>query len=414
MKNRYPVSLYIMGLGIFLLSIPAASAYEFPPYQGITLKIIGDISESYSNNITFASDEENKVEDFRTMLNLGLDFQYKGKRRSLDFSGRAKSQILEKSSNVRNPSENITLTFNNEFSKYDRIILRNTYAHTREPGRDQGDFDMNECRDYYENSSYNASEIESRCNEFEEEFGRFKGRFDSYSNNVSFSYYRQISDSFNIKSNYVYGQNWSNEEGTNDSRRNTLGLSVNYIHSEATKFSLSYNYQVSDYEVGDDISRQSINFGIGQYISKRLYLDGSIGKVIMSSGNDSISIGATLISEMNETTSASLSYSQGTEISANTDDTFKNWQITGRVTKLLLEDLNGSLSAFYGKGDYSSTDVTDTLLGASFNLSYNFWQSKRGSNLTGNLGYSYSDLDSTDEARKYTRNSINSSITLAF
>jgi hypothetical protein len=126
--------------------ISSVNAYEFPPYQGITLKILGDISENYSNNITFASDEENKVEDFRTMLNLGLDFKYEGKRRSLDLSGRVSRQIFEGTSNVSNPSENMSLTFNNEFSTYEYNIAQ-YFNHIRS-GINLNEFDLNACRDF--------------------------------------------------------------------------------------------------------------------------------------------------------------------------------------------------------------------------------------------------------------------------
>jgi hypothetical protein len=153
---------------------------------------------------------------------------------------------------------------------------------------------------------------------------------------------------------------------------------------------LSYSYQVSNFTEGDDISLQSYNAGIGQYITKRLYFNGSIGMDKVSSGNDSISVEATLNDEVDEKTTASLSYSRGTEISSFQEDTFKNWQIATNVTRALSEDLNSSLSAFYGKGDYSPANITDKLIGAGFNLSYNFWESPRGANIRGNLGYSYS------------------------
>lgn len=397
-----------------LLATAPANAYEFPPYQGITLKISGNISENYNNNITFASDEENKVEDFRTMLNLGLDFQYEGKTQFIGFSGKATRQILEEESDVTSSTENIAVTFNNEFSKYDRISLRNSYTHTQEPGSSQGDFDINACRDYYANSGLTVSQIESKCNEFNEEFGRFKGRFDSYSNNLYFTYSRYISETFDMSANYGYGQYWSAEEGTNDSESNSGGIKFNYKYAEPTTFSLSYDYQISNYEEGDDISRQSIQAGILQYITRRLYFNGNIGRDIVSSGDSSISLGATLTSEMDEKTMASLSYSQGTEISSNQGDTFKNWQISSNFTRLLMEDLNSSLSVFYGKGEYSAAEVTDTLSGAGLNVSYEFWRNKRGANIKGNLGYSYSKLDSTEEDRGYTRSSVNSSLTLAF
>lgn len=397
-----------------LLSAASTNAYEFPPYQGITLKLSGNISENYNNNITFASDEENKVEDLRTMLNLGLDFQYEGKTHFIGFSGKATRQIFEEESDVTSSSENIAVTFNNEFSEYDRISLRNSYTHTQEPGSSQGDFDINACRDYYANSGLTANQIESKCNEFSEEFGRFKGRFDSHSNNLSFTYSRYISETFDMSANYGYGQNWSAEEGTNDSESNSGGIRLNYRYSEPTAFSLSYDYQISSFEEGDDISRQSIKAGILQYITRRLYFNGSIGRDTVSSGENSIALGATLTSEIDENTMASLSFSQGTEISSNQEDTFKNWQISSNFTRLLTEDLNSSFSVFYGKGEYSESQVTDTLSGAGLNVSYEFWRSKRGANIQGNLGYSYSQLDSTEADRGYTRSSVNSSLTLAF
>ncbi len=413
MRSRYPLNIVVWMFFTFAL-ISSVNAYEFPPYQGITLKILGDISENYSNNITFASDEENKVKEFRTMLNLGLDFKYEGKRRSIDFSGRVSRQISKGTSNVRNPSENISLTVNNEFSQYDKISIRGTFHHTQEPGTNLNDFDLNACRDYYRNSGSSASQIEVHCNLFKEQFNRFKGRFDSYNDKFNFTYNRFFSDSFNISTNYSYGENWSTAKGTNDSQQNAVGVRINYKYVEATNFFMSYAYYIGNFVEGEDISRQSYNVGIGQYITKRLYFNGSIGMDNVSSGNDSISVEATLNDEVNEKTTASLSYSRGTEISSFQGDTFKNWQITTNVASYLSEDLNSSLSAFYGKGYYSSANITDTLIGAGFNLSYNFWQSQRGANIRGNLGYSYSQLNSTGKARGYTTNSINSSITVTF
>jgi hypothetical protein len=401
---------------MIFISLESADAYEFPPYRGFQFKITSNLSENYSNNITYTSDNESRVEDFMTNVAVGLDLQYEGKTRFFGFSGRATRRIKHQSTDVSNPSENVTLTFRNALSKYSDIVINNTFVHTLTPGRDIGEYDINRCRETLRDSLFNEFVIEARCNEFAEEFGRFKGRFDSFSNALNIGYRRDISEDFSINSNYVYSLNWSTQEGTNDSDRHALRLTVNYKYSEPTIFSLSYNYQISNFENGQDISRQSITAGITQYITKRLYFKGNIGadRTISGSGDNNITGNATLTGELDEKTTATLSYLQETRISANSDDTFKNWQITGRFNRTLLEDLRSSLSGFYGQGEFSSTNVTDTLLGASFNLSYNFWRSKRGSNVNGNLGYSYSNLDSTDKDREYKRNSINSGLTLAF
>ena len=214
MINKYFVIILSLLSGTFLLLVESASAYEFPPYQGVTLKILGDISESYSNNITYASDNENRIEDFTTMVNLGLDFQYAGKRRSLKFSGDVTREIFQPSSDVSNPSEKARLVFINEFSSYDRISLSNNFTHTRVPGRNLGGYNVDECREDGEDRGLPSDIIESICNDYEEAFGRFKGRFDSYSNSLGLTYNKTISEYFNIGTTYNYRQNWSNVEGT--------------------------------------------------------------------------------------------------------------------------------------------------------------------------------------------------------
>ncbi len=415
MITRHKIIVFSTGFWLFFLLMTAsANAYEFPPYKGIELKVTGDITGNYTNNVTYASADENKIEDFRTMLNLGLNFKYSGKRRFVNFSGLVKRQVYETSSNIQNPSENVKLSYRENLTKYDSITLSDNYTHTQEPGSGTGDFDMEECRQYYRDYGYSVTKIESTCNEFQSEFGRFKGRFDSYTSTLSFNYNKNFSEAFRLTANYSYGQNWSDAEGTNNSDRNRFGLSANYRYSEATNFLLSYSHQLSNFDRGDDITSRSINVGIGQSITKRLYFDLNVGKDTVSSGNDTMSLGATLRSEIDKKTSARLSYSEGVQINANTYDTFKYWQLTGSLSSILLEDLKSSLSAFYGKGNYSSSTISDTFLGASGNLSYNFWQSKRGSSMSGILGYSYSNLASSDKNREYTRNSINTSLTLAF
>jgi len=348
------------------------------------------------------------------MLNLGLDFKYEGKRRSIDFFGRASRQVFQSASSVRNPSENLSLTFNNEFSKYDTTIFRGTFNHTREPGLNTAEFDLNACRDYYRDSGLSPSQIESTCNDIQAEFERFKGRFDSYNNNFTFTYNRFLTEFLNISTNYRYSRNWSTARAANDSRQNSAGIKANYKYSEATNFTLLYSYQISNYKNGQDIYRHAYNVGIRQYITKRLYFDGSIGQDIVSSGSDSISFETTLNDEVSENTTASLSYIQGSEISVFRADTFRNWQSVLNVESSLSEDFSGSLSAFYGRGRYTSQDITDILSGASFNLSYVFWKSIRGSFIQGKLGYAFSNLDSTLKNRSYTRNSINSGISLVF
>ncbi len=409
MNMNYRI-IWLLLWGTVLLFAASANAYEFPPYQGLTLKISGNISESYSNNVTFESKEEDRVEDFTTMMNFGLDFKYKGKTRSFGFSGDLRRELFKTSSEASNPSENARLSFSNSFSKYDRVSFSNVFKHTQTPIK------TDVCTQYYTELGLPSSEVESKCSEFSEEFGRFKGRFDSYSNSMNLAYDKTVSEFVRIASSYSFGQNWSKEEDTNDSDYHSVRLKVSYQYSRPTTFSLSYNYHIGIYDEREDIARQSITAGIKQYITKRIYFNGEIGtdRTISGIGDDNIKANASLHGQLDNKTSASIAYVQGTRITQNTDDTFENWQISAYLSRLIFTDLDSSFSVFYGQGEFSSTSITDKFLGYDFSLAYELWRSKRGAYLSGELGYAYSNVDSTVETRNYKRNSVTSSLTAAF
>ena len=79
-----------------------------------------------------------------------------------------------------------------------------------------------------------------------------------------------------------------------------------------------------------------------------------------------------------------------------------------------MEDLIFSLSGFYGQGDFVSAEVTDTFLGVGADISYTFWRDKFGKSVDGRLGYTYSDLDSTDAERGYSRIGLDAGLTVSF
>lgn len=384
MTIKYPFTISAVSIfAIFLLAVTSASAYEFPPYEGLSLKIEGNVTESYSNNLTFTSDKENRIEDFITMFTLNLDTKYEGKRWALGFAGRLSRRIKTETTDIQNSSESLTVNFRNDISKYDSFAVSNTYTHTQVPGS------------------------------FEEEFGRITGRFDSYSNRLNLNYNKSLGKHFAVNTGYTNGKNWSAREGTKNSYRNNLNIKVNYAHSDMTQFSLSYAYADSRFEGGGDITTNSINAGIRQYLTKRLFFDGSAGVVYTPYANNS-SFGASLSGEIGKKTKASLSYLKTVGISSDTENIFRNWRITGQLKKQLLEDLSGTLSVFYGEGEYDPWGIRDKLAGASTALNYNFWKNKRGARVKGRLGYSYSELNSNADYRDYDRNTVNTTLALIF
>lgn len=414
---RLKDSLIIIVLWMFLTFalIPSVNAYEFPPYEGLTLKISGNISESYSNNVTYASKNEDSVKDLLTNFSLGAGFKYEGIRRSVELSGLLNRQILTEKGTLENSSERANVIFRNEFSKYDSITVSNTYIHTQVPGTIDEGLNREQCEKLFDLfGREQVVKLYPECDKFKEEFGRITGKFDSYSNTVNLTYNRYLGERSNIKAGYMSGRRWSNKTGTTDSNQNILRFDTNYGLSAATIFSLAYSYEDTRYDSGSDINIQRVNAGIRQYINELLYFEGKAGMDFSSSHNDSTNIEASFTGEIDNKTSARIAYARGVEISSDTEDVFRNWRISGNVKRELLEDLSGSLSGFYGNGDFVSAGVTDIFVGASFDISYNFWKDKLGKLVNGRLGYTYSNLDSTDEERSYSRIGLDAGLSVSF
>lgn len=375
--------LTIYSGAIFFLIFMSSSAHAFP-YKGLDIKIQGTIAEIYNDNVTFAK-KEDKKEDFITTLTLDLGVKYEGRRRALEFTGRINRQFHTIHSDIKSSSENLTLNFKNEFSKYDRIRLTDTFSHTHVPAS------------------------------IEEEFGRIRGRRESYSNNFNLNFTRDISEHFTVIAKYANGLNKiSREEGdSRDSYLNRLGIVTEYMHSTATTFLLSYTFSTTKYEDAGDTSAHSIATGMRQYITRRLYFDGKVGIDFITSVNnkDTVKnvIEVSLTDEIDETTVSKLTFVRRDRTVSDTDDIFSNWRITGSLKKQLSERLSGSLLGFYGHGEFVSSGITDRLFGANTAVSYEFKEGFRG-----RLTYIYSALDSTDETREYARNTLSMGLSKAF
>jgi hypothetical protein len=133
-----------------------------------------------------------------------------------------------------------------------------------------------------------------------------------------------------------------------------------------------------------------------------------------SSSTDNMEIEASVTGQIDEKTNSNIAFFKGDRISSDREDIFRSWRVTGGLTRELSEDLRSSISGFYGQGKFVSIDVIDSLLGGSIDLSYDFWRDKKGKNIGGNMGYTYSDLDSTEENRSYSRSGVTLGLTAGF
>lgn len=282
-----------------------------------------------------------------------------------------------------NTSGGLTLNFQNEFSKYDRIRLSNTFTHTFEP------------------------------ESFEDEFGRTRGRYSSSQNRFNLTFNKDISERLSVSAKYINVLYRISGEEVSSSYRNSFGFDVDYLYSIATVFLFSYDVSKRRFKNAKETSTHRVTTGIRQYITQQLYFNGRIGVDFMTTFEDKKSsteyITGSLTDEIDENTIASLSFTRRKQSTAYREELFDSWQASSSLEKQLLERLGCSFSGFYGQGRYDLSGITDKFWGTSIAFTYDLTK-----NLKGNLIYTYSNNDSNVEDHVYTRNTLFSGLTVSF
>lgn len=364
-----------LATSLLILTPSAWSAIELK-YEGWEMTVETRISQQYTDNLTY--EEEDKVDKLMTTVSVMIDADYTGRRRSFSVRGDIVRWFDVQDFEVLRETETLRLKFSHQFSEYDTINLNNLYAH----------------------SAYPLG--------FEDEFGKFTVIEDIHSNNFNIAYSRELSEQFRVTANYNNIIYWA----STDSIANSVGLQLDYIYSVATSAFISYGYMTRRYEDDGTATVNSVSAGLRKYITKRLSMNGSAGFSFVSpvGGGESVTgtYNISLSNEIDVRTTGRLSFVRGVSTTVE-GDVFTSWQVNGTLARDMMENLKGSFSIFYGEGEYELLKIRDTFVGASGNLNYIF-----GRRLTGNLGYTYSDRDSTENSRNYTVNMISAGITLTF
>ncbi len=352
----------------FLLISGRACAFDF---EVLDFKVSASVLESYDDNITQTNENEQK--DFITNLSFGLGVQSERKLGSFDLTAKIVQQIFAKYSDYNRLSENLILNFQQEFSKYDRMSLRDVFSHT------------------YETIT------------FEQAFGRTPGRYSQYRNRFNIDYTRDIAKQISLSAKYDNEINVFSREDVSDSLRNRFGVQLDYFPTSADILMFSYDFSRRDFDPGGYVATNSIAAGLRHYLTSQLYFDGKVGMdVIDSYTNKNYTkafIQTSLTSDVDENSRASISFAKRYDTTAYSEDLFDYWQISGMFTRQLFKRLGFFLFAFYGQGEYIIVDVTDNLCGADIGFTYDLTR-----NLKGRLNYNYSNVDSTLDTRDYSRN----------
>ena len=362
-------------------------------YKGFDLGIKEvSIGETFDDNIAYA--KKDKREDFITSAGIVLGARYEGKTRAFELTGKITDQIFAKQVDQNNVTQFINLNFKNEFSKRDSISINNVFTHFEAP------------------ESSDTSDTDNTL--FTQQFGRTGGRFEFFQNKFDITYSNDIAKQLSLFVKYASEINVFSGVSTPNSILNKPGLGLSYLFSPtATIFSLLYEFTNVQFETEEDATVNTIGPGIRQYITKKLYFDGSTGvDFIDSFDGENLTkpfVQASLTYIIDEKTRARFSFNKRYGTSPYVAEIFNNWRTSASLTRQMLERLGCSLSIFYGEGEFISSTFKNKLLGANSSLKYDISR-----NLNGNLTYTYSQLDSNVETAGYSKNTLFLGLVAAF
>lgn len=353
---------------IFLLFPLEASAIRL---HGVDIKLRGAVYETYDDNITYTKD--NKIHDWITKPSVGATITYEGKNTTVTASGNYYHEFYIDNSGFDNNSGDATVTLNSELSKFDRITLSDTFTKTYEP------------------------------RSFEDQFGFIGGRYSSTRNRVNFGYARDVSEHFGISTRYTNEYNSYSRSDLDKSFYNSAGIEGSYIVSSDLSFYTAYDFSRRDFDEGPHARVNTWTVGGRKYLTKQIYVDASSGVDFLRSFDETDYTKPfgiiSLTDDISDRTNASLMFSKRYNTLSYSQDLFDQWQVSGRIAHELSKKLSGTLSAFYGHGEYVNSIETNDLVGASVGLRYDINDHWRA-----NASYSFSNQDSNSVFSEYRKN----------
>lgn len=339
------------------------------------------IRETYSDNITYAASKTKS--DFITTLGMGLSAKYEEKNRSANLAAHLNRDFFERHNNFDNTYEDLSLNLGQEFSKYSRVSLNDTFSHSEEP------------------------------RSFEDEFGRAAGRYSTYRNRLSIDYNRELTRQISLLARYGLETTQYTRKDLSDSFLNSIGLESDYALSSMTVMFLSYDFARRDFDPGADASTRTAASGIRQYLNSQLFLDTKVGVNFVKAYNNQRYqkplFSAALTNDIDENTSTKVSFKKEYYANAYSSDIFNYWELSSALTRRLSERLSGAISCFYGQGKYVTFGIKDKLGGLNMGISYDL-----SKNVLANLDYAYSETESNTEGREYQKNTVSAGLRVGF
>ena len=372
--------VYILGFITFFSSAQLFAISTPLESKKIHTEILAGTGETFDDNVTLV--KSNEKQDFITELSAGLRLSYEGERNTGGIQFEDFQQLFSSHHEFNNNAQKANASWETEITKMSSLKFTDDFSHGEEP------------------------------RSFEDEFGRSRGRYSTSRNNSDLFYSHELSKRFTFNVGYGNQFNLFSRSDLRDSMRNIAKVSLDWgLNSEST---LSWIYQYANYQFAssdtlgaDSANSNGLGLGLKQYLSKQLYMNlGGGMDIIHNFSNDNLlrpyaEFGLT--SEPDERTKIKLlSFEWRSQANPYQTSIFESWRVSGGITRELRKRLKGSLTGFFGSGEYKELDIHDYLYGTKAELVFEVRPE-----LFLSLSYGFSITSSNQDSRDYSKNVTN-------
>ncbi|MFQ5680973.1 MAG: outer membrane beta-barrel protein [Candidatus Omnitrophota bacterium] len=349
--------------------------------QDIDININAALSQGYDDNITFI--KFNRRKDLFNRLSLGVSGGYAGKRRRMRLNLALAQQLFYRYDTFNNNSQNISFSLQQDFSRYQRVSLSNTFSHSYEP------------------------------RSFLDAFGRTTGRYGYYRNRFALDYGQDVNRRLRWGLNYGQDIDIASRSDIGNSYAQRIGVNADYLFGSRFSAELSYLFSRRSFDPGKDAITHNLSLGAKYYFVSRFFAHGSAGWDIVRSYDNRDYLrpffDASLSGDIDKNTQINLGFGQRYYTNAYTRDLFGYRQVSAELRRNMQERLSCRISGFYGQGKYLALDIRDRLKGGMLTFVYDLSRNTRL-----DFSYLYTDVASNLDSREYKKNSLTLGYSIKF
>lgn len=357
----------------FTLTLLFATTLLTNAFADFKWDVGGFITEGYDDNITFA--HSNKISDAITRVTLGLGLQQESKTSKLTLKAGLTETIYANHSSFTNLAEDIDATFTKALTEYDQVTITNGFRHAEE------------------------------ARSFEDSFGSTNGRYSTYKNDFGFDYNHTLSQQWKLGGKYNQSNIYYSRNDLTDSVQYAPGVYSEFAFDSANTLLTNYTLARREFKHGPHSTSNIINGGFRHFFTQQWSAEALAGVSIIDSFDHTRIVkpryAAGITNDVDENTRINLNYTLEHSTTGYNQDIFNNWRFSLTMLRQLTARISGSLTAFYGQGEYTVSNIDDKLTGAAFGINYEL--TKKSSVM---LNYSLENTKSNTSSRSYTRNFV--------